>query len=127
MKFLRFILAIILITLCCVGCDTRSYDDGYDAGYADGFDIGHYEGSSDGYDRGYDAGYDYGYDQGYDDGYDEAYQDSTQAEDEVRVVVYVSRSGKIHRIANCSGMKYYTAMYLDDAVNMGHVFCENCY
>ena len=43
------------------------------------------------------------------------------------VTVYVSRTGKIHRIRNCSGMKYYTAMDYEDAVDAGYSHCQNCY
>ena len=41
--------------------------------------------------------------------------------------VYVSRYGKIHSDANCSGMKYYTAMPLDKALDAGNVLCKKCY
>ena len=42
--------------------------------------------------------------------------------------VYVSKSGnKIHRIKNCSGMKYYREMTYSDAVNAGYDICNNCY
>lgn len=41
--------------------------------------------------------------------------------------VYVSRKGKIHTNPRCSGMKYYTEMYEDDAINKGYDFCNNCY
>lgn len=43
------------------------------------------------------------------------------------ITVYVSRTGKIHRIRNCSGMKYYTAMDYEDAVDAGYSHCQNCY
>ena len=41
--------------------------------------------------------------------------------------VYVSRYGKIHSDSNCSGMKYYTAMPLDSALDAGYVLCKKCY
>ena len=41
--------------------------------------------------------------------------------------VYVSRYGKIHSHANCSGMKYYTEMPLDSALDAGNVLCKKCY
>lgn len=42
-------------------------------------------------------------------------------------IVYVSKTGKIHKISYCSGMKYYTEMEYDEAVDKGYVFCKNCY
>lgn len=43
------------------------------------------------------------------------------------VTVYVSKSGKIHNNPRCSGMKYYTEMDYDEAVENGYDFCMNCY
>ena len=42
-------------------------------------------------------------------------------------IVYVSNSGKIHNVRNCSGMKYYTIMDYDSAIDKGYVKCKNCY
>ena len=47
--------------------------------------------------------------------------------DTVSVTVYVSSSGKYHSKPDCSGMKYYTQMSLDDAIQHGHVACKRCY
>lgn len=41
--------------------------------------------------------------------------------------VYVSNSGKIHAIPDCSGMKHYTEMTYREAVSAGYVECKNCY
>ena len=42
--------------------------------------------------------------------------------------VYVSRSGgKIHRIPDCSGMKYYREMTLGEADARGYSYCSNCW
>ena len=40
--------------------------------------------------------------------------------------VYVSRQGVIHFRADCSGMKYYTAMSLEQADAAGYKYCEHC-
>ena len=63
----------------------------------------------------------------YDDSssnYETAYDNN---DDEYSAPVYVSRTGKIHKKSNCSGMKYYTVMDYDEAVNNGYDFCNNCY
>lgn len=41
--------------------------------------------------------------------------------------VYVSNSGKYHSKSNCSGMKYYTVMTLDEAIEAGYDACKKCY
>ena len=41
--------------------------------------------------------------------------------------VYVSNSGKIHSVNNCSGMKNYTSMTLADALAKGYEKCSNCW
>lgn len=41
--------------------------------------------------------------------------------------VYVSKTGKIHKFSNCSGMQYYTEMLYDEALDNGYDFCMNCY
>ena len=48
-------------------------------------------------------------------------------EDEITVTVYVSNSGKYHSKSNCSGMKNYTEMSLDEALDAGHVACKKCW
>lgn len=48
-------------------------------------------------------------------------------EDEIAVTVYVSNSGKYHSKSNCSGMKNYTEMSLDEAKDAGHVACKKCW
>lgn len=48
-------------------------------------------------------------------------------EDEIAVTVYVSNSGKYHSKSNCSGMKNYTEMSLDEAIDAGHVACKRCW
>ena len=48
------------------------------------------------------------------------YSDST--------TVYVSNSGhKIHRLSDCSGMKYYTPMTLSEAESNGYAKCKVCF
>ena len=43
-------------------------------------------------------------------------------------VVYVSNSGKIHSVNDCSGMKNYKTMTLAEAEEKGYdVFCHNCW
>jgi len=49
-----------------------------------------------------------------------------QTED-ISEIVYVSKSGKIHRISYCSGMKYYTPMTYNEAIRRGYSRCQNCY
>ena len=51
--------------------------------------------------------------------YDYDYDDS--------VTVYVSNYGKIHSVPYCSGMKYYTEMDYDEAIDCGYDFCQKCY
>lgn len=41
--------------------------------------------------------------------------------------VYVSNSGKIHRVSDCSGMKNYREMSLGDADTRGYDYCSNCW
>lgn len=41
--------------------------------------------------------------------------------------VYVSRSGKIHSVSDCSGMKNYTEMTLGEADGKGYDYCSNCW
>lgn len=48
-------------------------------------------------------------------------------DDEIVVTVYVSNSGKYHSKSNCSGMKNYTEMSLDEAIGAGHVACKKCW
>ncbi len=48
-------------------------------------------------------------------------------DDEITVTVYVSNSGKYHSKSNCSGMKNYTEMSLDEAIDAGHVACKKCW
>ena len=52
---------------------------------------------------------------------------TTEADEYNGITVYVSKSGKIHSISYCSGMKYYTEMSYDEAVDRGYDFCQNCY
>lgn len=41
--------------------------------------------------------------------------------------VYVSKRGIVHFDSDCSGMKYYTTMTIEQAVNSGYTdFCEHC-
>ena len=59
---------------------------------------------------------------------DNSYNEATeQANNQYVETVYVSNSGKIHRIPNCSGMKNYTEMSKDEAVSRGYSYCKNCY
>lgn len=48
-------------------------------------------------------------------------------DNEIVVTVYVSNSGKYHSKSNCSGMKNYTEMSLDEAIGAGHVACKKCW
>ena len=41
--------------------------------------------------------------------------------------VYVSNAGKIHLKSDCSGMKTYTEMTLEEAYNAGYEKCERCW
>ena len=41
--------------------------------------------------------------------------------------VYVSRSGVIHSRPDCSGMKNFTEMPLDEALNQGYHKCQRCW
>lgn len=43
------------------------------------------------------------------------------------VTVYVSSTGKYHSKSNCSGMKSYTEMSLDEALEAGHIPCKRCW
>lgn len=42
-------------------------------------------------------------------------------------IVYVSKTGKIHKRPNCSNMKYYTEMDYDEAVDKDYDFCKKCF
>lgn len=62
--------------------------------------------------------------------YEFEFEDEREEEDDYEysgITVYVSRSGKIHSNPRCSGMKYYTEMDYDEAVENGYDFCMNCY
>ncbi len=48
-------------------------------------------------------------------------------EEKIAVTVYVSNSGKYHSKCDCSGMKNYTEMSLDEAIDAGHVACKKCW
>lgn len=41
--------------------------------------------------------------------------------------VYVSNSGKVHLDSDCSGMKSYTTMTIEEAYNAGYERCERCW
>lgn len=41
--------------------------------------------------------------------------------------VYISKSGKIHSVSGCSGMKDYRTMSLEKALNTGYKYCSNCW
>lgn len=43
------------------------------------------------------------------------------------IIVYVSSSGKYHANPDCSGMKHFTEMLLDDAAEAGHAPCKRCF
>ena len=43
------------------------------------------------------------------------------------VTVYVSSTGKYHSKSNCSGMKSYTEMSLDEAQEAGYIACKRCW
>lgn len=55
---------------------------------------------------------------------EEAAQDSPPITHEL--TVYVSSSGKYHRISDCSGMKSYTEMTLSEATDSGCTPCKRC-
>lgn len=42
-------------------------------------------------------------------------------------IVYVSNSGKIHSVSDCSGMKSYREMTLGTADAKGYEYCSNCW
>ena len=41
--------------------------------------------------------------------------------------VYVSSKGKIHKNSNCGGMKNYSTMTYDEAINKGYSKCGTCF
>ncbi len=45
----------------------------------------------------------------------------------VSIIVYVSNSGKYHNRPNCSGMKNYTEMSLNEAKAADYAACKKCY
>ena len=49
------------------------------------------------------------------------------AEENYDTIVYVSRYGKIHSEADCSGMIYYDTMTLSEALDKGYVWCKKCF
>ncbi len=51
-----------------------------------------------------------------------------QDSDEVnQLTVYVSSTGKYHKKFDCSGMKNYTEMTLQQAIEAGHTACKRCW
>ncbi len=42
-------------------------------------------------------------------------------------IVYVSQSGKIHSVHDCSGMKSYKEMTIAEAEAKGYEYCSNCW
>ena len=61
-------------------------------------------------------------------GTDNSVQSSDRkAESSTSSVVYVSKSGVIHRLSNCSGMKNSTAMDINAALSAGYRPCSKCY
>lgn len=132
----------------------EAYQSGYDAGVVSAQDASYTEGKEAGYTEGYDAGYTEGLAAGYMETESEAGpsgQDVLDAEDQNAAstdsgpdadnntqttihgysadrTVYVSNSGKkIHLISNCSGMKNYTAMTLEEADARGYAYCSRCF
>ena len=112
-------MVMILMVASCVGCENEKHDRDSDRSSS------------------YDWDNDYDYDvpdieipddleiEITEDEYDE-----DEDEDEYEysgVTVYVSRTGKIHSNRSCSGMKYYTRMDYNEAVDEGYDFCMNCY
>lgn len=123
MKKIFALLLVALVALSCTGCGENNkktsyskttYSSYYPITTAPSFD--------------FDEDLDYDFDFDHEDENDEDEENDDQIEDDhISVTVYVSKSGKIHRIRNCSGMKYYTEMDYDEAVDEGYVFCKNCY
>lgn len=123
--------------------DDSGYNRGYSEGQADGREEGYHEGYStgktDGYDEGVVVGYQDGYDDGLHDGLAEASPGDSPSPSITSVsipyghfadeIVYVSkRSGTIHSVSTCSGMKYYTRMTLEEALVNGFThYCEHCF
>lgn len=58
---------------------------------------------------------------------DEPIVNETFESETATVIVYVSTTGKYHSKHDCSGMKTYTEMAYDDAVENGYVACKRCY
>lgn len=44
-----------------------------------------------------------------------------------QLTVYVSSTGKYHKKCDCSGMKNYTEMTLQQAIEAGHAACKRCW
>ncbi len=44
-----------------------------------------------------------------------------------QLTVYVSSTGKYHKKCDCSGMKNYTEMTLQQAIEAGHTACKRCW
>lgn len=132
----------------------EAYQSGYDAGVASAQDASYTEGKEAGYTEGYDAGYTEGLAAGYSEIENETGlggQDALDTEDQNAAdtssgpdannntqttihgysadrTVYVSNSGKkIHLIPNCSGMKNYTEMTLEEADARGYAYCSRCF
>lgn len=42
------------------------------------------------------------------------------------MTVYVSKNNRAHRVSNCSGMKNYTEMTIEEAMDRGVDYCGNC-
>lgn len=54
--------------------------------------------------------------------------DGVQDADEAnRLMVYVSSTGKYHKKCDCSGMKNYTEMTMQQAIDAGHIACKRCW
>lgn len=117
------------------------YRSGYETGFSEAQEASYEQAKSEGYDSGYKDGKEEGYNSGFSDGQAAAISSSSNRSSSSSSSssssqktpstgvgeVYVSRNGKIHTRSDCSGMKYYTAMSYEAAVNAGYDHCGKCY
>ena len=115
---------IVLIALCLLfllGCQAKQpegrYRQGYDAGYADGYRKAREE-----FDK--DSRANLGAALITPQPSSSPKSSTAPADD---ITVYVSRSFKIHKKSNCSGMTVYSEMSLSQAESFGYEKCKKCW